>query len=76
MEAFDLLRYWHERAPVDIKRHFENVTEAELATRPTTKAVDLAALSENHSVDVATRGMGELQKFECLKEMELDIKRQ
>ena len=66
MQTLNFLRNRHEWAPVDIQRHFEDISETQLAAGSTTKAVDLTALCQNHSMHVTTRGVSQLEKLQGL----------
>lgn len=66
VQTLDLLRDWHEWAAVDIKGHFEDVTEAKLSARATAKAVDFAALRQHHRVHITARCVGQLERLQGL----------
>lgn len=68
LQALYLLRHWHERTRVDVQRHCRDISEAKLATRASSKAVDLALVGENHSVHVTTGGMDQLVLAEGINE--------
>ena len=65
LQTVDFLRNWHKRALIYIERHLSDISKAQLPTRSASETVDLAAVGEDHGVDISARSVDEVIGPHC-----------